>query len=88
MHYLLQTRPILVVHSVENFARYPVGKLLQNIGDIIVLQALGNLGDLRGIHVAEEIGLQVIAELVEDLPFFIDFHHLPKNVAEFWWRGF
>ena len=38
-HHPLQARPVLVVHGGEDFSGNAVGQLLENIGDVVVLQA-------------------------------------------------
>ena len=77
-----------MVHGIEHFPHDCIRDLLQDIGNIVVVEALGDQADFLGVHVGEEVSLQIVGQFADDLALLLDVHQLPQDVAGPWRRGF
>jgi len=77
-----------VIHCVKYFPGYALGKLLQDVSYVVVVQCLGNGNYLLRVHSPEELRLQFIRELRQDLTLSIDVDKSPEYVPFSGGRGF
>ena len=74
---MLHALPILQIHQFQNFSYHSIRKLLQDVSNIVRFQSFSNRGDFFGIHLAQELTSDFVAEKGQYFSLPINFYEPP-----------
>jgi hypothetical protein len=84
----LEALAVLLVHRAQYLVDHLLGQVLQDVGEVVRVEAFGDANDFFWAQLAEDVRLHVVVEFIQDIAFIVLLDELPQHVTRACGRRF